>query len=59
MNLQVHQGQALIIARLMLIELAFSQFFPLNVRSRFGLTKRGPYAMLFVQLFFSERRRPN
>jgi hypothetical protein len=53
MNLQVHQGQALIIARLMLIELAFSQFFPLNVRSRFGLTKRGPLCnALCTTLFF-------
>lgn len=52
MNLQVHQGQ-LIIARLMLLELAFSQFFPLNVRSRFGLTGRGPLCnALCTTLFF-------
>jgi hypothetical protein len=53
MNLQVYQGQALIIARRMLLELAFSQLFPLNVRSRFALTGRDPLCnALCTTLFF-------
>jgi hypothetical protein len=53
MNLQVYQGQALIIARRMLLELAFSHRFPLNVRSRFGLTGRDPLCnALCTTLFF-------
>jgi hypothetical protein len=37
----------------MLLELAFSQFSPLNVRSRFGLTGRDPLCnALCTTLFF-------